>query len=106
MASVGELEDTFTDLFWRILGPVDEDGTGSRDVETSETGSAGSNGNGELQSEPSLAALGLSTDDANSPVSPELVDEPKGGVDRAGRQPRGLNDPQRRAHRRRPVVVV
>lgn len=84
LSCVGELEEPFAELLWSILGPVGEHGTGSRDVEATETRSSRSDGDGEFQSEPSLAALGLSSDDAHGPVPPELVDEPKRRVEGTG----------------------
>jgi hypothetical protein len=106
LACLGELLEPFPDLFGRILGGVDEDDSRPWDVESSETGLPGGDGDGELQSEPGFSAFGLSADDAHCPFAPELVDEPKGGVVSAGSHARGLNDPQRGAHRCRPVVEV
>lgn len=100
-----DLGEAISDLFGSILGGVDEGGSGTWDVESSEAGTTRSDGDSELESEPGFPALGLSPDDSDRAIAPELVDEPKRSVGSAFRHASGLNDCKRGAHRRRPEAL-
>lgn len=54
-ASTSDAVDALADLFRRILGSIDEHTTASSDLETIETGSTGSDSDGDIESEPGLA---------------------------------------------------
>jgi len=71
-------------LFRSILRGIDEHTTALRDIEAVETGSAGSHGDGDFESEPGLARFRSATDDANGAVPPQAIDEPQGLFDTAG----------------------
>jgi hypothetical protein len=60
----------------RVLGGVEEDAAGLGRREVAQAGGAGGDGEGEVQGEEGLAALGLAADDAHGLVGPEGVDEP------------------------------
>jgi hypothetical protein len=59
-----------------VLGHVDEHATGLTDGERVEARCATGDGNGEVEPEPALVALGRTADDADAGASPEVFDEP------------------------------
>ena len=59
-----------------ILGTEQQDGSCEGDGEVAEAGDAGGHGDGEVESEEGLAALGLAADDADPLLAPQGVDEP------------------------------
>ena len=60
----------------RVLGHVDEGAPRLGHVERAEAGGAAGNGDGDLEAEPTLAALGSAPEDTDARARPELVDEP------------------------------
>jgi hypothetical protein len=67
---------TLTDDVERVLGGAEEDAAGLGRREVAQAGGAGGDGEGEVQGEEGLAALGFATDDAHGLLGPESVDEP------------------------------
>lgn len=63
-----------------VLGHVEQDGASVVDVEGAEARGAGCDGDGEVESEPGLAALGSAAEDADGGAGPERLDEPAGGA--------------------------
>ena len=61
-----------------IFGGVEEHGSFPSDGKVSQARRAGSDGDGHVEDEIALAALGLAPDDADGLVGPEAVDEPSG----------------------------
>ena len=59
-----------------ILGTEQQDGSFEGGGEVAEAGDAGGDGDGEIESEEGLAALGLAADDADTLFAPQGVDEP------------------------------
>lgn len=71
--------DGFDSLFddgESIFGEVDDHPPTLMDLESAEAASSGSYGYGEVETEPCLAALGRSTNDADGLLAPKIVDEP------------------------------
>jgi hypothetical protein len=60
----------------RVLGHVHQDAARLSDGECAETGRRAGNGQGHVEAEPALAALGRAADDADAGARPERVDEP------------------------------
>ena len=67
---------TLADDVERVLGGVEQDAAGLRRREVAQAGGAGGDGEGEVQGEEGLAALGLAADDAHGLFGPEALDEP------------------------------
>ena len=59
-----------------ILGEVDDGGAGAHDLEATEAGGAGGDGDGDIETEPGFTGLGGAADDANGGAAPEILDEP------------------------------
>ena len=59
-----------------VLGGIQEDAAGVGHGKAAQAGDTGSNGDGEVESEERLAALGLAADDADGLLRPEAGDEP------------------------------
>jgi len=59
-----------------VFGSVEKDSAFARDGKVSQARRAGGDGDGHVEDEEALAALGLATDDADGLVSPETLDEP------------------------------
>jgi len=53
-----------------VLGEIDEGGSGACDVEASEAGGCGRDGDGHVESEPARTALGWAADEADGLVAP------------------------------------
>jgi hypothetical protein len=77
-ASTSDAVDALADLFRRVLGSIDEHTTALSDLETIETGSSGSDSDGDIESEPGLARFGSAADDADRALAPQAIDQPQG----------------------------
>src|SRR5271165_5531984 len=59
-----------------VLGGEEKDSTGLRHAEAPQASGRRSDGNGHIEREKRLAALGLAADDADGLIGPKLLDEP------------------------------
>jgi hypothetical protein len=75
-AGLAEIFDALADLEGCVFGGVDERMAGARDRVASEAGPSGGDGDGDLEGEPALAALGGAADDADGTGAPKTLDEP------------------------------
>jgi hypothetical protein len=71
-----ETEESLLDVGGAVFRHVDEGGPRIVDGEAAEAGGVTSNGQGQIEAEPALAALRRSADDADAGPRPEGVDEP------------------------------
>jgi hypothetical protein len=78
VACGGETSEAIPDLCRCVLGGEQEHGSGVVDRVAVQAGRAGSDGQGDLQSEVGLAALGSPADDAYGLMRPEVFDQPGG----------------------------
>ena len=62
-----------------VLGHVDQHAAGLGDGEGVEAGRAAGDGDGQIEPEPALAALGRAANDADAGAGPEVRDEPAAG---------------------------
>jgi hypothetical protein len=72
----GDADKTLANDVQGVFGGVEQDTARMGDGETAQAGGAGGDGEGEVEGEEGLAALGLPADDADGLIGPEAIDEP------------------------------
>ena len=72
----GDAVQALADDVQGVFGGVEEDAAGLGGREAAQAGGAGGDGEGEVEGEEGLAALGLAADDADGLRGPEGLDEP------------------------------
>jgi hypothetical protein len=75
----------------RVLGGIEQDATGAGDREAAQTGSAGGDGDRQIEGEEGFAAFRLTTDDADGFFGPQAIDEPALLLGALGEAPGRLN---------------
>ena len=83
----------------RVLGGEEQDAAALRHREAAQAGDAGGDGDGDVEGEERLAALGLAADDTDGLLGPQAGDQPAVLLGALGEAPCGLDRQQ--AHRRR-----
>ena len=74
-----------------VLGGIEEDTAGVGHDIAAETGNTRSNGDGQLERQERLAALGLAADDADRFMRPQIGDKPAQFCGRSGEAPGGFD---------------
>jgi hypothetical protein len=100
VADASKAFETPADFLGRFFGGEEEDGAGLERLEGAEAGAAGGDGEGHVEGEPALAALGSAADDADGLRGPKAVDQ-KAGVLRRGRGDSGDGEDMKRGDVRR-----
>jgi hypothetical protein len=86
-----------------VLGGEEEDSSWMWHLETPQTGRSGGDGDGHVEGEEGLTALGLSSDDADGFIGPQSVDEPAVLIWAGGEE---VGELDRQTHRRRPCGAL
>jgi hypothetical protein len=78
-AVLADASEAAADLRQGVFGEEDEASAGLLDLETVETRTVAGDGDGQVERQPTLAALGGAGDEAHGLLAPEEANEPGGG---------------------------
>ena len=93
-----------TDDMQRVFGGIEQDAARARDREAAQAGSAGGDGDGQIEGEEGFAAFRLAADDADGFFRPQPVDEPAPLLGAIGETPGRLD--RKLGHRRRRIAAL
>jgi hypothetical protein len=87
-----------------IFGRIEQNAAGTRDREASQAGCCRSDGDGQIEGEEGFAAFGLTADDPDRLLGPQLIDQPTPLLGNLGETPSRLN--RKLGHRRRRLAAL